>query len=625
MLTMGVYPGGYAGKLLHLDLTIGQVSEEALEREIPRKYVGGVGLGAKLLHDQVVPGVEWDDLENRIIWALGPFNGTRLPGSGTFCVVSKGPMTNLAASSQANGFFGAYVKMNGFDGIVVDGSARGWRYLHIHDGLAELRDATHLLGKDTWETEEALREELEDKRLSVCCIGPAGENLVRFAAVVANKSHVAGHNGLGAVMGVKKLKAIAVSRGTFATPVADAQRLNSLTGEHTRMLRQQTMEGGMYRWGTAANLPKMPGEGTLPVRNYTTNIFPEYMRFSGEYIRTHFEVKPNPCWACPTHHCETIRVTKGPYAGYEGEEPEYEQLAAFGPVIGQTDPGAAVMLANLGDRLGLEANECGWLIGWVMECYERGLLTKDDTDGLDMSWGNVEATAALLRKVARREGVGSLLAEGVKRAAEEVGGEAVKCAIYTEKGASPRGHDHRPRWDEMMDTCFSNTGTVEVGGAYLQPEQLGYPSIPSLRTMHDPWRTPLAIALGNGRRQFEDCLGVCRFLYRDLQRTLDILNAITGRDLGRDGAMEVGRRVINHLRVFNFGHGLTKDVEAPSARYGSVPVDGPNKGLAVMPNWDFMRGVYYQNMGWDPDTGKPLPETLRGLGLGHLVADLEST
>jgi aldehyde:ferredoxin oxidoreductase len=300
-------------------------------------------------------------------------------------------------------------------------------------------------------------------------------------------------------------------------------------------------------------------------------------------------------------------------------------MAAFGPIIGQTDPGAAAMLSDLGDRLGLEVNECGWVIGWVMECYEKGLLTRANTDGLEMAWGNVEATATLLRKIAKREGLGNLLAEGVKRAAEEIGGEALKCAIYTEKGASPRSHDHRPRWDEMMDTCLSNTGTVEVGGAYLQLEQLGHPPIPALRTMHDPWQVPVAIAMGNGRRQFEECLCVCRFCYGDLQGTLRVLNAITGWEFTKEDAMSVGRRIINHLRVFNFRHGLTKDIEVPSARYASVPVDGPAKGVDAMRHWHFMRSLYYQTMGWDPETGKPLPDTLRNLGLEHLIQDLKKT
>jgi len=385
------------------------------------------------------------------------------------------------------------------------------------------------------------------------------------------------------------------------------------------------MKGGLFKWGTAANLPNQPDEGTLPVKNYTTNIFPEYMKYSGEYIRTHFEVKPSPCWACPTHHCETIKITEGPYAGYEGEEPEYEQLAAFGPVTGQPDPGAAIMLSILGDRLGLEVNESGWVIGWVMECYEKGLLTKSDTDGLEMTWGNVEATEILLRKIANREGFGNLLAEGVKRAAEQVGGEAVNFAVCTLKGASPRGHDHRAKWDELMDTCLSNTGTVEVGGGFLQPEQIGQPPIPSLRNMHDPWQTPLANALGNGRRQFEDTLCACRYCFANFDRSLNALNAITGWELSKDEAMDIGRRIINHLRVFNFRHGLTKDMEAPSARYGSTPVDGPLAGISVMTHWDFMKNVYYQLMGWDSKTGKPLPETLRKLGLEHLIADLEKT
>lgn len=615
---------GYAGKLLMVDLTGGQIRKEPLNKDITRKYVGGVGLGAKLLYDKVVPGVEWNDPENRIIWALGPLNGTRLAGSGTFCVVSKGPMTNLAASSQANGFFGAFLKMNGFDGIVVDGAARGWSYLYIRDGVAELRDASHLLGKDSWETEDALRAELGDQRMSVCCIGPSGENLVRFAAIVANKSHVAGHNGLGAVMGAKKLKAIAVRRGTFAVQVADQENLSLLTRQQSAMMKEQLLKGGLAKWGTSANTPGMPSEGTLPVKNYTTNLFPEVERFGAKYMRTRNEVKPNPCWACPSHHCETIRITEGPYAGYEGDEPEYEQLAAFGPVIGQTDPGAAVVLSNLGDRMGLEVNECGWLIGWVMECYEKGLLSKRETDGLEMNWGNVEATASLLRKIAHREGFGDLLAEGVKRAAERVGGEALGCAIYTHKGASPRGHDHRPRWDEMMDTCLSNTGTVEVGGAYLQPEQLGYPSIPNLRTMHDPWQTPVAIATGNGRRQFEDSLCVCRFCFPELQRSVDCLNAVTGWEFTIQDAMQIGRRTINRLRVFNVWHGLTKEMEAPSARYGSVPIDGPAAGVNPMLHWDFMKSVYYQMMGWDPNTGRPYPETLRRLGLDDLIVDLEN-
>ncbi|OGP65270.1 MAG: hypothetical protein A2170_13845 [Deltaproteobacteria bacterium RBG_13_53_10] len=616
---MGIqYPGGYMGRILKVDLTHRQISEEDWEDQALRKYIGGVGLGTKLLYEKVSPDVEWNSPANRMIWASGPFGGTRLSGSGTLCVVTKGPMTNQAASSQANGFFGAYLKFSGFDAVVMDGALEKWGYLLIKDGKAELRDASHLLGKDTWEIEDMIRSELGEKRLSVYGIGPAGENLVRFACIVGDKGHVVAHNGVGAVMGSKRLKAIAVVRGNQTVLIKDPEKLGSVGKDLFRISKERTVLGRLPIGGTSANFEEAYLKGGIPVKNYTTNLFPEYPQFIGMAIRARFEVRPKPCWACGMNHCEYIKVTDGPYAGYEGEEPEYEQLAAFGPIIGQTDVGAAVMLSNLGDRLGLDANESGWVIAWLMECFEKGLLTRDQTDGLEMKWGNVEATEAMLRKIANRQGVGNLLAEGVKRAAEEIGDEVVNCAIYTKKGAAPRSHDHRSYWHEMFDTCVSNTGTIECWGGRPQPQQLG---LPPVKDSQNPWEVSTLMAWLNGRRQFEDCLGVCRFCAEDFRLTLEALNAVTGWDIEKSEAVEVGRRILNQLRVFNFRHGLTRDMEAPSDRYGSAPVDGPLKGISIMPHWDFMRSNYYQLMGWDPASGKPLPETLRKLGLGQLIGD----
>jgi aldehyde:ferredoxin oxidoreductase len=267
----------------------------------------------------------------------------------------------------------------------------------------------------------------------------------------------------------------------------------------------------------------------------------------------------------------------------------------------------------------MDANEPGWVIAWVMECYEKGLLTKNDTDGLEMTWGNVEATEAMLRKIANREGFGNLLAEGVKRAAEHIGDRALNCAIYTKKGAAPRSHDHRSYWNEMLDTCVSNTGTIECWGGRPAHDQLG---LSPQKSAQNPWEVSGLNAWLNGRRQFEDSLGVCRFCTEEFQLTIDALNALTGWNVDKKEGMAIGRRVVNHLRVFNLRHGLTKDMEAPSARYGSAPVDGPLEGVSIMPHWDFMLHNYYQLMGWDIDTGKPLPETLRRLGLEDLIADL---
>jgi len=613
---------GYMGSVLRVDLTSEQVSVEPLpDNETLRKYVGGVGLGALYLYNEVPPGVEWSDPENRMLFFTGPYNGTRVAGSGTYHLVSKVPLNNMAVSTQANGFLGAFIRFCGFDGVIVQGAAKEWSYLYIHDGTAELRNAEHLIGKDTTETEEAIKQELGNQ-CSVHCIGPAGENLVRFACIVGDGGHVASKNGVGAVMGTKKLKAIVAKRDKSAVPVKDPERLKELAKALFDDAKKLGMGGsGMFaKYGSAGMVDMVHSTGMLPTKNYTTSIFPEHEKFTGEYLRAHFKRTRTSCWACQHDHTSMMEVTEGPYTGTIGDEPEYECVAAMSSLIDQTDPGAMVMLCDLLDRLGMDTNEAGWLVGWVMECYEKGLLKGEDLDGLEMRWGDPEATAALLRKIAHRQGAGDWLAEGVKRAAERIGGEAKTYGIYTEKGNTPRQHDHRVVWTELIDTCLSNTGTIEASGNIRNFTQVG---IAPVVNRYDPEEMSSYNAAINGRRQFEDCLGACLYCTNDFQMELDTLNTITGWDMDADEAVKVGRRIANLLRVFNFRHGLTKDMEAPSARYGSAPTDGPAEGIRVLDHWDSMRRNYYEKMDWNPETGKPLPQTLEQLGLGHLVVDLD--
>ncbi|MBI5443210.1 MAG: hypothetical protein HY900_18585, partial [Deltaproteobacteria bacterium] len=580
-------------KILRVDLSRERIEEELLGEDDARKYLGGTGLGTKVLYEEVPPGVAWSDPANRVSLGTGPLAGTKVAGSGTFSVVTKGPMTNLAGATQANGFFGAFLRAAGFHGIVVQGAAGSWKRLHVAAGKAELRDAEHLAGKDTWETEEAVRREV-GKRCSVFGIGPAGEKLVRFAAVVGDEGHVAAHNGVGAVLGSKKLKAISVEKARGPVPVKEPARLAEAAKrlfEHAK-----ASDPGLVQWGTGFAFSVLDKLGMLPIRNYTATEFPEAPKFAGQYTRTHFKLKPAPCHACRLGHCNRVEVTEGPYKGFIGDEAEYEAMAAMGPLIGQTDPGAAVMLSNLVDRLGMDVNETGYLIGWLMECTEKGYLKKGDLDGLEMTWGNVDAVARMLRKIANREGCGALFAEGVKHAAETVGGEARLCAVYTRKGASPRGHDHRANWAEMIDTCFSNTGTIESTGGPAQPGPLGFEPI---KDRFDGIEVSTQNARLNGRRQFEDSLGVCRFCMWDFDLTLECLNAATGWDFTIPEAMGVGRRIVQQLRLFNLRHGLRIETEAPSARYGSVPADGPAAGRSIAPEWEAIRGNYYRLMGWD--------------------------
>ena len=581
-----------------------------------RQYLGGTGIGARLLYDAVQPGVNWDDPQNCVVVATGPLNGLRLAGAGAFSIVTKGPLTHGAASSQACGFFGAYLKWAGFDGVAIEGIADSWVYLYFNEGKLEIRDAEFLRGMDTLETEHCLKEELHlpGHQSSVFAIGPAAENGVRFAALVGDGGHVAAHNGIGAVLGKKKVKALLVSRGSRQYSLFDAARTKQLAKDMINKAKKHPKYGESYKFGTSHLLGKYTNNGLLPVKNLTTSIVEDkYLKLKGEYYRQRFELRPTPCWACPTRHCHKVKVTEGPYKGLVAEEPEYELFAGFGSMIGQDDPGAVVMLNDLCDRLGMDGNEASWLTAFAMECYEKGILSQHDLDGIDLTWGNVEAVKSLLIKISKREGIGSIFAEGVMRASQAIGGEAENLAVYVKKGHAPRGHDHRARWTEMFDSVVSNVGTIESTGI-------------AVKNQFDPLEAARAVA-SSKLRNFVDSLVVCMFptmttTHVNADHLVELLNSATGWDYTMEEANEMALRVVNLLRAFNSRHGLTPQLEYPSVRYGSSPVDGPIKDISVMAVWDTMLNEYYLRMGWDLRTGKPLLVTMQRLGLEQEAKDL---
>ena len=608
---------GYAGKILMVDLSGSKTWTEDLDFSTVKKWVGGVGLGAKYLYQEVPPGVEWSDPQNRLIWTTGPLAGTGVAGAATINIMAKGPMTNTAGSSQANGYMGAYMKFCGFDGIVFQGKAPHLVYLLLRDDNVEIKDARHLSGKTVAELENLIKSELGVNKYgaSVFGIGPAGENLVRHACIVGDGGHSASHNGLGAVMGSKNLKAVVAykSKPNFRVYDPDLLKIKS-----TEMV-EHSKTTPRYKWGTGGGFSNTHNLGALPVKNYTTNIFPEHEKMNGKYLRTHFKIRSRPCYKCAVAHVKEVTVTEGPYKGFVGEEPEYELLAAWGPQIGNTDLGAVVMLSNEVDALGMDTNETGWIIGWAMECFEKGVFSTKNTDGLDLSWGNVEAVKTLMNRIARREGdFANLLAEGVMRASRKIGGEAANWAIYGQKGSAPRGHDHRGRWFELFDTCMTNTSTLEATCGPIQPGLVDLEA-PTDNFSHEQVST--FNAKHNGIGLYYDCTGICRFVGSNPKVLLAACNAATGWNWTLEDAFTLGRRIVNLLRVFNLRHGMDVKNEHPSVRYGSVPVDGPNKGKNIMEKWDLMVKNYYTLMGWDPASGAPLPETLKILGLSEFLDD----
>ena len=602
-------------RLLRVDLTTGKIRTEEISEETLRLFMGGVGLGASLLYSR---GKGADPLspDNPLIFAVGPLTGTRAPGSGAYCVVTRSPLTGGITSAQSNGYFGYRFKSCGFDGLIVTGRADRLVYLLVSDGKAEIRDAADLKGLDTWETEDrlkALHGEEKPHKACVACIGPAGENLVRFACICNDQGHVAATGGVGAVMGAKNLKAV-VASGETRIGIANPEDFNKYVSQW-RESGKNSPEGKRYNLtGTAGDFASRQKLGSLPVKNLSTYYFPDHEKYSGLTLREQFKVKPRPCYACSFTHLHTYAIHKGRYHGFVGEEVDYEDLAGLGSNLGISDPAATIWLNNLNDRLGMDTKEGTFTLGMAIEAYERGILKSSDTGGVELTWGNPDLVASLLRQMARREGFGNILAEGLVRAARTLGNGASDLGVYLAKGCAPHIHDLRNLWEVMFSQIISNTPSFESIHVYFNPEpEFGIP-VPL-----DPLDGPAiarAVAAMTTKRQLTDSLVVCNFPCRGRFATIiAALNAATGWDMTFEEAVRMGRRIVTLTRLYNIGLGFSIDQDDISYRIATPPQGGLAHNVSIKAALPEMRRIYYREMGWDPETGIPLPETIEALGL----------
>ena len=447
--------GGYIGKLLRVDLSAGTAVPEPLNEAVLRDFIGQLGIGVRMMYDEVPPGVAATDPENRLLFLTGPFTGTRVQAGANFQAISQNPITGCHfAVGNSHGFWGPRLKFAGYDGIIIQGQAAAPVYLWVHDGECEIRDAAHLWGQtDTFEAEDAVQRELGGNKVSVVTIGPAGENGCAAAMIQNEHGHVAAKGNIGTVMGSKRLKAIAV-HGTGRVPVADPDRFRRLA----RKWREDSFKtpfGIMVNtYGTATGVPVIHEAGQLPAMNFKTGVFPEFEKLSGKHIRETHHLKPNPCWGCSLAHCHTMTVTEGPYKGFVGEEQEYEDLANLGSLIGLADSGAVAWLTERVDRLGFDSNWAGSIVSWAMEAYERGILTKELLGGLELNWGDEKAAAELLRMIASRDGVGDTLALGLKKGPEKIGGADAAAFAAHFKGETNHGHDSRAIMGQFLGLCI---------------------------------------------------------------------------------------------------------------------------------------------------------------------------
>ena len=614
---------GYIGKILRVDLTRMQIQEESLSEDVLRKYIGGYGLGLKYVYDECPAGVDATDPDCPLTFFTGPLTGTSMPGATNLTCVTKNFDTGFTVGrAHTHGRFGINLKAAGYDGIVVTGRANTPVYLWVHNGIAEIRDAGKIWGRDTHETEDLIKNEVAYPAASVAAIGPAGENLCAGAMIENDKNHSMSHSGVGAVMGAKNLKAIAIY-GNQKNSLADPERARSIAKQwrdgtnFPGAITSIIAKGGIGR--NSKNYGKWLTErGGLSAFNFKGVPLDGFME-DAEHV-----VKPRPCPGCPVGCPYDIEIISGPHKGYTATLAGGGGIEG-GAMMGITESGTVLYLTDLYDRLGIEESTASCAISMAFEAFERGLITVEDTDGLELKWGDVEVIEKLIRKYGHREGFGDVLAEGPKRAAEIIGGDALNFAVHV-KGTGINLHDLRGYWGFLLGQIVgSGFSWMSPGADYRNDPDAGFPE-----TTPGPSSKGKAkgVAKTGINKHIYDSIGVCWFLTlgrpSGLDLTAEALSAVTGWNWSKRELLECGERIANLERAYNLRHGLTSldDHTNVSLRLLEAPRSGPGKDKTIAPYLVGMVNEYYRLMGWDEKTGKPLRRTLRRLGLEDIVKDL---
>lgn len=614
--------GGYVGKILRVDLTNRKTAIEPLDEKELQKFSGQCGIGVRMMYREVPSNVKAMDPENRLIFMTGPFTGTRVQSPSNYQVITQNAVTGCNVTvTNSHGYWGPRLKFAGYDGIVIHGRADRPVYLWIRDGECEIRDASRMWGKlDTFETEDAVRGEVGQERASVVAIGPGGENLVASAVVENEKGHIAGKGSSGIVMGSKYLKAIAVY-GIGKIPVASPETFSEMCQKWRDESFTTPSGSAINAFGTAGLIPGIHEAGQLPTRNFMTGVFPGWEKITGQYMRSTYEMKRNPCFGCSLAHCHTMTVTEGPYKGFVGEEPEYEDMSSLGSMIGLADAGAIAWLTDYVDRLGLDGNWAGSVISWGMEAFEKGILNKESLGGLELKWGDEKASAEFIRRVAYREGIGDILALGLKEGALRIGGEKAAAFAVHIKGETNHAHDSRASWGQLLGLCVGGAGPRwEVGSMDTRPDSdFGITQPLGRYTVEGKASAARATQI---KKLFMDSLGVCSFGFVSMDTTLKAYKALTGWELDNQEAFIIGERIANMQRAFNVKHGFKPVMDLNvSPRLLEPPPDGGAMGKTIAPYLESMVKDYNKLMDWDWETGKPSRKKLVELGLDDVAKD----
>ena len=612
----------YRGRLLRVNLTDSSSKEEEVDPDILRSFIGGRGLGAALLYNEVGPDVEPLSHENKLIFTAGPLVGTGAPCSGRFCVSTKSPQTGIYLYSICSGRFGRMMRKSGYEVLIIEGKASHPVYLVIHDGEMIVQDAGILWGMNTEETERNLRQKFSVRGgVSVACIGPAGENMLKVSCIISEK-RAAGRGGPGAVMGSKNLKALVVG-GDNQVSIYDEPELKKIMKNAHQLIKDNPfLMDSISPYGTATSVNLSSAHGVFPVHNWQRGVFEDIDALRPQRIRKEFLLRDKACPACPVACSKITTVTSGMFAGAKTEGPEYETIYAFGSACDNPSMESIIYADMLCDQLGMDTIACGVTIAFAMECFERGILNIRDTDNIELRFGNGEIIPEILQKMVKKEGIGDVLSDGVKRAADRIGQGTEKFAMHA-KGMELGGYDPRGvKGQALVLACGPRGGCHHAGGYVIAAELVSG----KFDRMAIKGKGPL-VRHARDLRGVMDSAIYCAFLAAayGLDVAAQMIGAATGWDIDDEELITAGERISNLERMYNVREGIRRKDDILPARILQEPLpDGPSKGEILGKDFELMIDEFYQVCGWDTDTGIPSGEALRRLGLDKYVKKTEN-
>jgi len=616
--------GGYAGRILRINLSEMSFSIERLDLSLAKSLIGCLGVASKIMLEEVDHSVEPLSPRNKLILATGPLTGSTAPAGNKSIVISRSPLTNIWGEAIFSANAGIELKRAGFDMIIIEGRAERPVYLWICDDNVEFKDANGIWGMDTFTACNAVKNDLGEKDAAVACIGPAGERLVRLACIISDNGRAAGRCGLGAVMGSKNLKAIAI-KGSRAIEVANPEALNKLRGDIIEFTREKLKAFTDY--GTSRGVVAFEEMGNLPIKNWTGGRFPGAEKISGVRMAETILVGRKACFACHVACGRYVRVSEGPYAPLEGYGPEYETIAALGSLCMNDNLEAIAKANDLCNRFGLDTISVGATIAFAMECYERGIITKDETGGIELIWGDPDAIIRTIELIGRREGFGAILGEGSMRAAEKIGKGAERYAMHVKGLEIPM---HNPyRFKEMgLQYATSERGACHLRGFSMLPARgFLFPELgisEKLDGFSIEGKAHIVKVMQDACRVV-DALGICKFLVFfsgiPLKTLAELYTAVTGWKTTLEELLKAGERIWILQRLFNVRMGVRRKDDTLPRRFLEEPmVDGAAKGQIV--ELEPMLKDYYTERGLD-DECKPKKEKLLGLNLDFAIKFLE--